>query len=105
VDAAAVTSLFNVTKELTADDWIADPADVTGVQQPTLSLAFTLQNGQTKRMAFGNAPGTDDHRYASLQEAPGTFVIAAATYKSITEALEKLLSSPPAAASTESEKQ
>lgn len=105
VDAEAVTSLLDISKELTADDWIADPAEGTGVEQPTLSLALTLQNGQTKRVAFGNAVGTEGNRYASLLGAPGTFVIAAATYTSLTEALGKLLSAPPSSASAEPKKQ
>jgi hypothetical protein len=105
VETEAVTSLLEMSKELTADDWIARPAEATGLEQPVLSLALTLQNGQTKRVAFGNPVGTDGNRYASLPETSGTFVIAAATYKSLTEALDKLLAAPPSAASSEPKKQ
>jgi Domain of unknown function (DUF4340) len=105
VDTEAVTSLLEMSKELTADDWMARPTEATGLEQPVLSLALTLQNGQTKRVTFGNSVGTDGNRYASLPETSGTFVIAAATYKSLTEALAKLLPTPPSAASSEPKKQ
>jgi Domain of unknown function (DUF4340) len=104
-DTEAVTSLLEMSKELTADDWMAHPTEATGLEQPVLSLALTLQNGQTKRVAFGNPVGTNGNRYASLPEASGTFVIAATTYKSLTEALDKLLPAPPSAASSEPKKQ
>jgi hypothetical protein len=105
VDTEAVMSLLEMSKELTADDWMAHPTEATGLEQPVLSLALTLHNGQTKRVAFGNPVGTEGDRYASLPGTSGTFVIAAATYKSFTEALGKLLPAPPSAVSTEPKKQ
>lgn len=104
VDAEAVTALLEMSKAFTADDWFADPAGATGLEQPTLSFTLTLPDGQSKHLVFGNPVGAEENRYASLQGAPGTFVIAAATYKSLTEALDKLQSSAPSAAVTEPKK-
>jgi hypothetical protein len=61
------------------------------LEQSTLVPALTLRDDRTARPSLGKARGKDgDDHYASLQEAPGVFVLSDATYKTLTEALAKL---------------
>ncbi len=98
VDADKLTAFLDTVERLTADDWFADTSAETGLDQPVLSLSFTLRNGATQNVTFGQTRGKDEDRYVGLQGKVGTFVIAKTSYTSIIDALKPLRPEPPAPA-------
>jgi hypothetical protein len=90
VDAATVEAVLNTAKNLTANDWFAEPPEAMGLDTPVLSLSLALKDGTTHRITFGKTHGEDEDRYARLDDGSGVFVVANATYSSLTESLGKL---------------
>jgi Domain of unknown function (DUF4340) len=99
VDADKVTSLLNLTKALTADDWFAKISGATGLETPEVSLALTRADQTHHQVAVGQTAGEDGNRYVGLTGAAGTFVISKASYESLSKALKDLR--PDAAAAAE----
>jgi hypothetical protein len=88
VDGQAVQALLDAIAQLSIDDWVEQPASATGLEQPQLVLQVTLHDGQTTHLTVGGPQGKNNEgQYASLPDAPGTLVLSAATYKTLTEAL------------------
>jgi hypothetical protein len=99
VDEQAVHTLLETVTQLTMDDWIEQPAQPTGLDHPSLVLTLALSDGRNERLVLGKPRSSEGGgQYASLQGAPGTFVIPAATYTTLTETLAKLRPSPAPAA-------
>jgi hypothetical protein len=91
VDEKAVNTLLEAISHLSIDDWLEHPAQPTGLDQPQLVLQVARQDGQSQRLTIGSSrPNDADGHYASLADAPGTLVVSAATYKTLTEALPPL---------------
>jgi hypothetical protein len=99
VDADKVTSLLNLTKALTADDWFAKVSGATGLEAPEVSLVLTRADQTQHQVAVGQTVGEDGNRYVGLVGAEGTFVISKASYESLIKALKDLR--PDAAAAAE----
>jgi hypothetical protein len=91
VDAQAVDALLDAVTQLTVDDWLEQPRQPTGLDQPILTLTLTLRDGRTEHLTLGNPHGNgSSNYYASLLDAPGIFVISATTYTTLTEVLARL---------------
>ncbi|MDH3598897.1 MAG: DUF4340 domain-containing protein [Candidatus Tectomicrobia bacterium] len=99
VDSDKVTSLLNLTKALTADDWFDKVSGATGLEDPVVSLVLTRADQTRHQVVIGQTYGEDDNRYVGLEGAAGTFVISKTSYESLIEALKGLR--PDAAAATE----
>jgi hypothetical protein len=91
LEEPAVQAVLEAITQLTIEDWVEQPGSATGLEQPQLVLQVTLQNGQGTYLSVGAARGNaDEGQYVRLAEAPGTFVLSASTYKTLTEALAAL---------------
>jgi hypothetical protein len=99
VDSDKVTSLLNLTKALTADDWLAKVSGATGLEAPEVALVLTRADQTHHQVAVGQTAGEDGNRYVGLAGAEGTFVISKASYESLIKALKDLR--PDAAAAAE----
>lgn len=98
VDSDKVTSLLNLTKALTADDWFAKVSGATGLEAPEVSLVLTRADQTHHQVAVGQTVEEDGNRYVGLAGAEGIFVISKASYESLIEALKDLRSDTAAVA-------
>lgn len=93
VDGPAVEAVLKALGQLTVEDWLAQPATPTGLEQPQLALQVTLADSRATQVTLGAIrDGSGGGQYARVSDAVGTQVVSADTAKALIDAL---LALPP----------
>jgi hypothetical protein len=96
VDETTVQALFNALTQLSVEDWIDQPAQPTGLDQPQVECQVTLRDNRTLSLALGNSRGSSDAGYyARLLDSPGVFVVPTTAYTALNDALSQLRAATP----------